>query len=257
MARLGEAIIKIGGKNMKKVLALAYSSADDMVFGKCPKPVTCKNGMVIGGGEVFPEINFTLPNIKIDKDTLPEVLKIYGEIISGVLQKAHELHAPGVVVEYETLPEFTYNPEWGIAVHKVLRETMFEFEAKHGLKSVLRMTPNDVREFNRPPIMRSGEYWSDMLTVFEQTARDGADILSIESTGGKEINDAAIINVDLKTSIFALGCLLRLKTARLVPVRTAPMKISTSKRLPERRFRWKARARAVRIFLRLAISPPP
>jgi len=191
----------------KQFTSIAYSSLDEFVYGKAPNPVTCKNGMVIGGGTVYPEINFTLPNMQVTNETLMDVLDTYHEIITGVLEKAHDLHAPGVVVELETLPEFTYNPTWGIQVHRILRDTMREFEAKHGLKSVMRMTPNDVREFNRPPIMRSGRYFNNMLEVFDTTAKDGADILAIESTGGKEINDEAIINVDLKTSIFALGVL--------------------------------------------------
>jgi methanol--5-hydroxybenzimidazolylcobamide Co-methyltransferase len=84
---------------------------------------------------------------------------------------------------------------------------MWEFESKYGLKSVMRMTPNDMREMNRPPIMRSGKYWDSMVRIFSQTARDGADLLSIESTGGKEINDEAMVNADLRTAIFALGVL--------------------------------------------------
>jgi len=191
----------------KQFTSLAYNNVDDFLYGKCPNPVVCNNGMVIGGGTVYPEINFTLPNMQVTNETLMDVLDTYYEIISGVLTKAHELHAPGVVVEYETLPEFTYNPTWGVQVHRILRDTMREFEAQKGLKSVMRMTPNDVREFNRPPIMRSGRYFNNMLEVFDTTAKDGADILSIESTGGKEINDEAIINVDLKTSVFALGVL--------------------------------------------------
>ena len=75
------------------------------------------------------------------------------------------------------------------------------------MTSALRMTPNDLREMNRPPVMRSGKYWDSMLRIFDQTAKDGADILAIESTGGKEINDEAIVNADLRTSVFALGCL--------------------------------------------------
>ena len=88
-----------------------------------------------------------------------------------------------------------------------MRDTMFEYEAKYGLKSALRMTPNDLRDMARPPVMRGNEYWDAMVRVFEQTARDGADILAIESTGGKEVNDQAIVNADLRTSVFALGCL--------------------------------------------------
>lgn len=186
---------------------LAYDNIDDFVYGKALKPVTCKNGIVIGGGIIYPEVNFTLPAMNATQETLPDAKKIYKDIIDGVLKKAHELHADGLVIEFETLPQYTEWPEWGIEIHKILRDTMFEFESKYGLKSVLRMTPNDLREMNRPPIMRSGKYWESMVRIFEQTAKDGADILAIESTGGKEVNDEAIVTADLRTSIFALGCL--------------------------------------------------
>ena len=193
---------------MSKIFtSLAYDSLDDFIYGSCPHPVKCKNGLVIGGGEIYPEVNFTLPPMNATAQTLPEAISIYKSMIDGVLKKAHELHAPGLVVELETLPQFTENPQWGIDIHKVVRDTMFEYEAKYGLKSVMRMTPNDIREMSRPPVLRSGQYWEEMVRIFEGTAKDGADILSIESTGGKEINDEAIMNADLRTSIFALGCL--------------------------------------------------
>lgn len=186
---------------------LAYTSVDDFVYGSCPKPVTCKNGLVIGGGEIYPEVNFTLPAMPATQETFPEAKRIYQEIITGVLDKAHQLHAPGLVIEFETLPQFTEHPEWGIEIHKILRDTMYEYEAKYGLKSALRMTPNDLREMVRPPVMRGNQYWDAMVKVFEQTSRDGADILAIESTGGKEVNDEAIVNADIRTSVYALGCL--------------------------------------------------
>lgn len=186
---------------------LAYDNVDDFIYGIAPNPVTCKNGMVIGGGTIYPEVNFTLPAMNATEETLPEAKRIYKEIIDGVLKKAHELHAPGLVIEFETLPQYTEHPEWGIEIHKILRDTMYEYEEKYGLKSVIRMTPNDLREMDRPPIMRHGKYWDTMVKVFEQTAKDGADILSVESTGGKEINDEAIVNADIRTSVFALGCL--------------------------------------------------
>lgn len=122
-------------------------------------------------------------------ETFPEAKRIYQEIITGVLEKARQLYAPGIVVEFETLPQFTEHPEWGIEIHKLLRDTMFEYEAKYGLKSALRMTPNDLRQMVRPPVMRGNRYWAAMVKVFEQTARDGADFLAIESTGGKEFID--------------------------------------------------------------------
>ncbi|MDR1974458.1 MAG: hypothetical protein LBQ31_07265 [Bacteroidales bacterium] len=192
---------------MREYTKLAYSSLDDFLYGKCSNPVVCKNGLVIGGGEIYPEVNFTLPPMKATQETLSEAKAIYKEMVEGVLKKAYELHASGLVIEFETLPQFTENPEWGIEIHKILRDTMWDFEAKLGLKSVIRMTPNDMREMSRPPIMRGGKYWDGMERIFAQTARDGADLLSIESTGGKEINDEALMNADLRTCIFALGVL--------------------------------------------------
>lgn len=186
---------------------LAYESVDDFVYGVCPNPVTTKSGLVIGGGEIYPEVNFTLPAMPATDETFPEAKRIYQEIITGVMEKARQLYVPGLVVEFETLPQFTEHPEWGIEIHKILRGTMYEYEARYGIKSALRMTPNDLREMVRPPVMRGNKYWDAMVKVFEQTSKDGADILAIESTGGKEVNDQAIVSADLRTSVYALGCL--------------------------------------------------
>lgn len=194
---------------VKRFTKLAYDSANELVYGSALYPVRTKSGLEIGGGMIYPEVNFTLPAMTVtpDDSCVRDILSIYQEIINGVLKKAVELHAPGLVIEFETLPQMTEFPEIGIQIHKLLRETMWEYEAKHGLKSALRMTPNDLREVNRPMILRSGEIWEKMLHLFRQTALDGADFLAIESTGGKEVNDEAIMNADIRTSIFALGCL--------------------------------------------------
>ncbi|HVN55797.1 MAG TPA: methyltransferase MtaB domain-containing protein, partial [Anaerolineaceae bacterium] len=62
-------------------------------------------------------------------------------------------------------------------------------------------------EFSRPPLLRHGRFVEEMLRCFNLCAQAGADFLSVESTGGKEIHDEAILNGDLKTSAFALGVL--------------------------------------------------
>ena len=82
---------------------IAYNSLNDFVYGCAPNPVKCKNGMVIGGGEVYPELNFTLPPMELTAATMPEVKEIYTEMINGVLKRAHELYAPGIVVEFEMI----------------------------------------------------------------------------------------------------------------------------------------------------------
>jgi methanol---5-hydroxybenzimidazolylcobamide Co-methyltransferase len=186
---------------------LAIGNLDDFIYGVSPHPLHLKNGMIIGGGTVYPELNFTLPAMPIQEDTLPEVYSQYRQMISEACQRAAELFAPGLVVEFELLPELTIYPEWGAEVVKILREVLDETQQKHGVKTALRVTPNDIREFERPPRMRHGPYTEAMFKSFELCAKAGADFLAIESTGGKEVHDDAILQGDLAASVYALGTL--------------------------------------------------
>ncbi len=187
--------------------SLAISNPAELTFGLAPKPVATKSGMVIGGGIVYPELNFTLPPMQIEAATMPEILRQYEQIIEGALRRAADLESPGVVIEFETLPPMTEFPQWGLDIAKVLLEGMAKEKDRSGLKSVLRMTPNDNREFERPPLMRHGRYWEAMLELFNTSAAAGAELLSIESVGGKELHDEALVNGDLAASIFSL-CIL-------------------------------------------------
>ncbi len=189
---------------MNRFDRLAISNPAELLFGVAPKPLTTRRGMVIGGGQVYPELNFTLPPMFVDASTMPEVRNQYREIITGALQRAVELDAPGLVVEFETLPPMTENPSWGIELTRLLLDGMAQAHAKHGLKSVLRITPNDTREMVRPPRMRSGPLYEAMLTTFDGCAAAGAELLSIESVGGKEVHDEALMTGDIQGVIFGL-----------------------------------------------------
>lgn len=190
-----------------KYTTLAIENPDDLLFGEAPKPLTTKSGMVIGGGTVYPELNFTMPAMTLTESTMPKALEHYRNIVTGALKRAAELHAPGVQLECETLPPMTENPAWSEEIAKVLLEGMAEAKAKYGLQSVLRFTPNDNREMVRPPVMRSGAYWDAMLETFERVCALGVDMVSIESVGGKEIHDDALMYCDIRTSLFSL-CIL-------------------------------------------------
>ena len=187
--------------------SLAIGEPADLIFGKAPHPVSTCSGMVIGGGAVYPELNFTLPPISIEEATLPEIYRNYEQIIAGAMRRAADLEVPGVVIEFETLPPMTEHPAWGLRIAEIILEGMAAERDRSGLKSVLRMTPNDNREFERPPLMRRGRYWEAMLELFEGSAAAGAELLSIESVGGKELHDDALVNGDLPASIFSL-CIL-------------------------------------------------
>src|ERR1044071_4088472 len=188
---------------MPKFKTLAIPNPADLIFGTAPRPLTTRHGMTIGDGVVYPELNFTLPPMLVNQATMPEVRNQYRQIITGALVRAVELETPGLVIEFETLPPMTENPSWGIELANILLDAMEIAHTKHGLKSVLRMTPNDTREMDRPPRMRSGPLLESMLKTFEGSAAAGAELLSIESVGGKEVHDDALIMGDISGVIFA------------------------------------------------------
>ena len=186
---------------------LAYDNVNDFIYGVSKKPVVCKNGLVIGGGTIYPELNFTLPTMIINKDSMPDVVKEYKAIVEDACKRAKELYVPGLIVEIELLPPTTYTPEWGIEITKTVREIMYDYEAKHGLKSALRITPVDIREDKKSPHMWHGSHWDAIMETFEGCAKAGADLLSIESIGGKDMHDEAMMFCEIDKSLFSLGVL--------------------------------------------------
>ncbi len=192
---------------MKQFTALAISDPNQFVFGASPYPLTLKSGLVIGGGEIYPELNFTLPGMAVLKENLPEIRGQYCQMIEETVKRAVELETPSLVVEFELLPEMTIEPEWGAEITAILRDALDRAQAAHGIKTGLRATPNDIREFVRPPQMRQGSYVESMFKSFERCAQAGADMLAIESTGGKELHDDALLQGDLAMSVFSLGVL--------------------------------------------------
>ena len=187
--------------------SLAISDLDEFVFGRCPHPLRVGHGLQIGAGRVHPEINFTLPPTSITSATMPAVRDEYAAMVDEVCARAVALQLPGLLVEFELLPELTAAPEWGAELTATLRAALDRHHERHGLACALRVTPNDLREFVRPPLMRSGEKWEQMLRSFELCADAGADLLAIESTGGKEVHDDALLAGDLPGVAFALGVL--------------------------------------------------
>ena len=67
----------------------------------------------------------------------------------------------------------------------------------------------------RPPRMRSGPLYEAMLATFDGCAAAGAELLSIESVGGKEVHDEALMMGDLRGVIFGL-CVLGVRDMRFL-----------------------------------------
>lgn len=190
-----------------KYKSLIITNPEQLMFGIAPNPVKTRRGLEIGGGQVYAELNFTLPVMSINENTLTEVYTHYREIAEGALERALHLGSKGVVLELETLLEMTKTPQIGIEIVKIMNEVCEKYYQNHGLASEIRLTPNDLREFERPAKQRTSQYLEPMFELFERGSMEGGDLLSIESTGGKEVSDEALMMCDIKGMVFSLAVL--------------------------------------------------
>jgi methanol---5-hydroxybenzimidazolylcobamide Co-methyltransferase len=190
---------------------LAVSGPQDLLFGFAPKPVNCGFDLTIGNGTVFPEVNFTLPVMDISAATWPEVLAHYEEMATNILKRAVAMKVPGIVLEFEQLPQMTQVPEWGAEITALLERHLKENYEKYGLKGAARITPADIRGpagvKGVKPVMRHGELWDRLNRSFDLCIAAGGDLISIESIGGKEVHDEGLMMGDVRAIVFAMGVL--------------------------------------------------
>jgi methanol--5-hydroxybenzimidazolylcobamide Co-methyltransferase len=187
--------------------SLTVSDPDGLLFGRAPAPVTCGFDVTIGAGLVYPEVNFTLPAIAVEESTWPQVVAHYEEMAGAILRRAASLATPAVVLEFELLPAMTETPEWGAEITALLRRHLQRAREAHGVSGALRVTPTDIRDQTKPPALRTGEPWERLKRSFDLCVEAGADIISIESVGGKEVHDQALVLGDLTGIVLALGIL--------------------------------------------------
>jgi methanol--5-hydroxybenzimidazolylcobamide Co-methyltransferase len=186
---------------------LAVHNARGLSFGHAPRPVTCGFGLTVGAGAVYPELNFTLPPMSITKAAWGDVMAEYQDIAGMIRRAARRLKMPGLMVEFELLPPMTENPAWGAEITTLLHETLKSVHEEIGLPCALRVTPTDIRDMERPPALRTGKAWDALRASIVACARAGADVMSIESVGGKEVHDQALLYGDIHGVMFALGVL--------------------------------------------------
>ncbi len=194
-------------RKVREYTTLAIPSRDDLLYGICPYPLNCGLGLTIGGGSVYPEVNFTLPPMNMTDGTWPDVVAHYEQMAEQILRRTASLETPGIVLEFELLPPMTDRPEWGAELAALLKRHIRTYCEKYHLAAALRVTPTDIRDQQKPPLMRSGQPWTRLKRSFELCAKAGADILSIESVGGKEVHDQALMFGDFEGIVFALGVL--------------------------------------------------
>jgi methanol--5-hydroxybenzimidazolylcobamide Co-methyltransferase len=111
----------------KPVTQMVYASAEEMLFGSAAKPLACGNGVLIGAGQVIPEVNFTLPPMSIREETLPDVRQRFREMVERILTRAVQQGLSAIVLELEHPYELTLHPDWGALVTADLKQLMEQF----------------------------------------------------------------------------------------------------------------------------------
>jgi methanol--5-hydroxybenzimidazolylcobamide Co-methyltransferase len=91
-----------------------------------------------------------------------------------ILSRAVSLGVPGIVLEFELLPPMTERPEWGAEITAALKRHLAACHEKHRLACALRVTPIDIRDQQKPPLMRTGKPWERLKRSLELCAEAGS-----------------------------------------------------------------------------------
>ncbi len=183
--------------------SMAYERPEDMIFGTARKPVETKRGLIIGGGRVIPEI---VPHPRPGSEkNIKILLREFERATQDALERCVVVGHPAIVVEHEHVFQMTHNSKWGMDVAAQTARQMDEYHEKYGLCAAYRSTIADIRKPDMVDL-RHSERTREVLEAFDACAQF-ADIVSIESLGGKEIFDHAIIRNDIIGLIFSQAVL--------------------------------------------------
>src|SRR5512145_696420 len=189
---------------VKKYTSMAYANADELIFGNSKFPVKAGLGLEIGAGYTSPEVNYA-PRPEAGKSK-EKLVKEYERITTDIMARMVQIGAPSVVLETEHVQQMSNHPAWGAEVAHAQKTIMEDYHDEHGIKCALRHTIGDIRE-DRDYLQLRGDKYSTFVEAFEQCAQNGADMLAVESMGGKEVFDYAILRNDMAGILFGIGVL--------------------------------------------------
>ncbi|MDW8033788.1 MAG: methyltransferase MtaB domain-containing protein [Nitrososphaerota archaeon] len=174
-----------------------------LVFGVARHSLNYGFGLKIGQGEVVPEVKF-FPRTISEKDEAA-FRKEVESITKDILDRAVELGVSSLQIETEQSFMETKKPGLVAEVTNIQKSMMEKYAREYGIKLGLRVTIADIRDFREG--LRSTSEYNLMLEAFEKAASNGADILSIESEGGKDVFNYSILRQDVKGIFFSVGLL--------------------------------------------------
>lgn len=188
---------------MKLTDSMAYEHPGEMIFGAAKYPVRTRRGLVLGGGFVVPELtSHPRPGSETSIKTL---LREFERANGDALERCVVVGLPCLVVENEHVFQMTHVPGWGGEIAAQTARQIDDYHDKYGLKAAYRSTIADIRKPDMVD-MRDSDRTRAVLEAFEACAAH-ADIVSIESMGGKEIADHALIRNDIGGLLFAQAVL--------------------------------------------------
>ena len=187
---------------------MAYDNADDMVFGFSQHPLSYGCGLKVGAGYVIPEVNYA-PRPGTEKDPA-KLRKEYVDYISkDILNRFVTAGFPNVQLETEWVSQMNQEKLCAPVVSGQ-KEICEKYHAEYGINCAVRQTIPDQREAEegyRPGMGGKHAYPEALFNCAEIACENGADVLSCETLGGKELADYAVTNGDIVAFLFGVGYL--------------------------------------------------
>jgi methanol--5-hydroxybenzimidazolylcobamide Co-methyltransferase len=183
--------------------SMAYEDHEEMIFGAAKHPIEIERGLVIGGGHVIPEV---VPHPRPGTETaMSSILREFERANEDALERCVVVGHPSIVIENEHVFQMTSNVSWGKEIAAQAVRKIEDYEKKYGLQAAYRATIADIRKPDMVD-MRSSDRTGAVLDAIDACAKH-ADIVSIESMGGKEVFDHAIIRNDIAGLLFSQAVL--------------------------------------------------
>ena len=192
-----------------KFTKMAYDKADDMLFGHAKKPLSYGLGIKVGAGRVIPELNYA-PRPGTEK-SIERITKEYVDYIStDAIKRAVTLGFPDLQLETEWVAQMGTVPGMAASVVAGQKAITEKFHDEYGINLAVRHTVPDQREAEhglRLGMDKKFGYPEKLFACCETACENGADVLSVESMGGKELADYAVTHGDITAFLFGVGYL--------------------------------------------------
>jgi len=194
----------------KKYTKMETASADDLIFGEAKYPLSYGLGLKVGAGTVYPEINFA-PRPGAEKSPESLTREYVDYIATDIMNRAVTLGFPGLQLENEWIHQMGNDPKkYAKPVVAGQKAVLQKFHDEYGVACAIRHTCADPRlqeEGLRFGMDKTHQYPEKTMDSFHVAAENGADVLSVETVGGKEITDYTVVRQDIKGWLFGGGYL--------------------------------------------------